>query len=123
MSSITITNPPIPGTTINATNKRVPRRLNATAFEDSNMTDSANQTTIYDTVRGNGLNNTYTSEIVKLGQQLSSGKNTFIEINNANGTINLNGTDLEAAGAGAASGNFLIIQVNGNPYKLDLLNL
>ena len=123
MSSITITNPPIPGTTINATNKRVPRRLNATAFEDSNINDSGNQTEIYRDSNGNGLVATYASEIVKVGQCLAQNTNTYIEVNNNNGTIELAGNNLVAGAAGAASGNFLIITVSGTPYKVDLLNV
>lgn len=122
MASIILTPPVSAGTTINATNKRVPRRLSAASFEDSNINDSGNQTTIYDNTRGNGLSNTYNSEIVKLGQQLSLGNDTYIEINNNNGTINLNGAALSDGTSGTPSGLFLKIQMNGNSYKLLLLN-
>lgn len=122
MSSIDIKNPAPAGTTINATNRKVPRRQNATTFEDSNIEDSSNQTTIYPSTNGNGLANTYPSEIVKIGQCLSLGTNTYIELNNVNGTIEMNGNNLIAGASGAPSGNFLNILVNGVPYKIDLLN-
>jgi len=123
MAAITISIPAAPGITINPTNRRVPRRLSATAFEDSNINDSGNQTEIYKDSNGNGLVATYASEIVKVGQCLAQNTNTYIEVNNNNGTIEFAGNNLVAGAAGAASGKFLIITVSGTPYKVDLLNV
>jgi len=122
MGGIIYTPPAAAGTTINATNNKVPRRLNATTFEDSNMTDSSLATNIYDN-NGNGVSNDYATQKVKLGQQLANGTITYIEIDNSAGTVKIAGANVRAASAGASSGRFLNITVNNVDYKIDLLDV
>jgi len=122
MASIILTQPVSAGTTINATNKRVPRRLNATTFEDSNIIDSANQTTVYKGSNGNGMAATYSSERVKIGQCLSLGNDTNIEIDNAGGIINFNGAALLGGAPVTPSADGLLLTINGVVYKILLFN-
>lgn len=122
MGGIIYTPPAAAGTTINATNNKVPRRLNATTFQDSNIGDTVAATTIYDS-NGNGVSNDYATEKVKIGQQLANGTNTYLEVNNNAGTIEITGANVRASTAGAASGRFLNITVKGVPYKIDLLDV
>lgn len=123
MGGIIYTPPAAAGTTINATNNKVPRRLNATTFQDSNISDSSALTEVYDASGGNGLKNDYGTQKVKIGQQLSQGNSTYLEVDNNNGTIAIEGALVMAASAGASSGRFLNIIVKGVAYKIDLLNV
>lgn len=121
MGGIIYTPPAATGTTINATNKKVPRRLNATTFEDSNIVDSSTVTTIYDS-NGNGVKNDYSTTKVTMGQQLSQGNSTYIEVDNASGTIAIEGALVRAGSAGAPSLRYLNIIVKGTAYKIELLD-
>jgi len=120
MAAITISTQIAAGTTTNATKRKVPRRLSATAFEDSNINDSGNQTSIYKTGNGMGIVTSYNSENVKIGQCLAVGNDTFIQINNLNGTIEAGGAQLVANGSSGSSGLYLNLLVNNVPFVIEL---
>lgn len=46
----------------------------------------------------------------------------YLMIDDVNGTLNFTGTNLESLTSGGNSGKYLVIRLNGNPYKIRLEN-
>jgi hypothetical protein len=102
---------------------------------DNNQTnltiDDINQV-IKTNVNGNdkGLNLDFSNNVYSLGDYNGITNNTSVSIDDANkiitlkteGDLVLTGSSLQSSTAGGSSGEHLIITLNGNPYKIALLN-